>query len=87
MATGSINEVELPSAMSASLRVARLHFWFVRRGGAERVVESLADMFPQADIFAPVMDPSWRDTGRLLAGRVATRSSGTRGGVFRAIQP
>lgn len=51
-----------PSAFLSNLRVAIVHFWFVRRGGAERVVESLAEMFPQADIFALVIDPSWRKT-------------------------
>jgi len=44
------------------LRVALVHYWFVRRRGGERVVETLAEMFPQADIFALVMDSSWRET-------------------------
>jgi glycosyltransferase involved in cell wall biosynthesis len=35
-----------------SLRVAIVHDWFYTRGGAERVVEVLADVFPQADLFA-----------------------------------
>jgi glycosyltransferase involved in cell wall biosynthesis len=34
------------------LRVAIVHDWFYTRGGAERVVEVLADIFPQADLFA-----------------------------------
>jgi glycosyltransferase involved in cell wall biosynthesis len=62
MATESINEVELPSAMSASLRVALVHYWFMRRRGGERVVESLMEIFPKADIYALVVDSSWRET-------------------------
>jgi glycosyltransferase involved in cell wall biosynthesis len=38
------------------LRVALVHYWFVRRRGGERVVETLAEMFPQADIFTLVLD-------------------------------
>jgi glycosyltransferase involved in cell wall biosynthesis len=38
------------------LRIAIVHYWFVRRRGGERVVEVLADMFPQADIFTLVVD-------------------------------
>lgn len=34
-----------------SLRVAIVHYWFVGNGGGERVVEALAEMFPQADLF------------------------------------
>jgi glycosyltransferase involved in cell wall biosynthesis len=36
----------------SSLRVAIVHDWFYVRGGAERVVEALADIFPHADLFA-----------------------------------
>jgi glycosyltransferase involved in cell wall biosynthesis len=56
----------------AQLRVALVHYWFVRRRGGERVVEALAEMFPQADIFALVMDSSWRET--LFRGRRVTTS-------------
>jgi glycosyltransferase involved in cell wall biosynthesis len=38
------------------LRVAIVHYWFVTFRGGERVVEALADMFPQADIFTLVLD-------------------------------
>jgi len=41
----------IPSSLS-SLRVAIVHDWFYTRGGAERVVEVLVDIFPQADLFA-----------------------------------
>jgi glycosyltransferase involved in cell wall biosynthesis len=47
---------KLPDLLS-KLRVAIIHYWFVRFRGGERVLEVLADMFPQADIFTLVLDP------------------------------
>jgi len=47
---------ELPDLLS-KLRVAIVHYWFVTVRGGERVVEVLAEMFPQADIFTLVLDP------------------------------
>ena len=41
----------------SSLRVAIIHYWFVGRAGGERVVEALAELFPQADLFALVANP------------------------------
>lgn len=41
----------------ASLKVALVHFWHIRRGGAERVLEELAEIFPQADLYFLVADP------------------------------
>jgi len=41
----------------SSLRVAIVHYWFVKFRGGERVVEALADIFPQADLFTLVLDP------------------------------
>ncbi len=43
------------SALSG-LRVAIVHYWFTAYGGGERVVESLSEIFPQADIFALIAD-------------------------------
>jgi glycosyltransferase involved in cell wall biosynthesis len=43
----------------AKLRVAIVHYWFVGRAGGEKVVEALAEVFPQADLFSLVAD---RDT-------------------------
>src|SRR5579872_1876092 len=40
----------------SKLRVAIVHYWFVGRAGGERVVEALAELFPQADLFALVAD-------------------------------
>ena len=42
----------------AKLRVAIVHYWFVGRAGGERVVEALAEIFPQADLFSLVADRS-----------------------------
>jgi glycosyltransferase involved in cell wall biosynthesis len=42
----------------STLRVAIVHYWFVGRAGGERVVESLAEVFPQADLFSLVVDRS-----------------------------
>ncbi len=39
-----------------NLRVAIVHYWFVGRAGGERVVEALAEVFPQADLYALVAD-------------------------------
>ena len=44
------------SELLSGLRVAIVHYWFVTFRGGERVVEVLADMFPQADIFTLVLD-------------------------------
>src|SRR3981081_964031 len=41
---------------NSGLRVALVHYWYVRRRGGERVLEVLADMFPRADIFTLVYD-------------------------------
>ena len=38
----------------ARLRVAIVHYWFVERAGGEKVVEALAEVFPQADLFSLV---------------------------------
>ena len=42
----------------SELRVAIVHYWFVGRGGGERVVEALAEVFPQADLFSLVAERS-----------------------------
>jgi glycosyltransferase involved in cell wall biosynthesis len=47
-----------PSVELSKLRVAIIHYWFVGRAGGERVVEALAEIFPQADIFSLVADPT-----------------------------
>jgi glycosyltransferase involved in cell wall biosynthesis len=54
-------------ARLSKLRVAIVHYWFVGRGGGERVVETLAEMFPQADLYTLVADRS--TLGPALQGR------------------
>jgi glycosyltransferase involved in cell wall biosynthesis len=46
-----------PVRSLANARVAIVHYWFVSHRGGERVVESIASMFPQADLFSLVVDP------------------------------
>jgi glycosyltransferase involved in cell wall biosynthesis len=46
-----------PAKNLNELRVAIVHYWFVTLGGGEKVVEQLAEIFPQADLFAIVADP------------------------------
>jgi len=40
------------------MRVALIHDWLINFGGAERVLQELAAMFPEAPIYAGVADPS-----------------------------
>jgi glycosyltransferase involved in cell wall biosynthesis len=53
------------------LRVAIVHYWFLARTGGERVVEALAEMFPDADLFSLVADPRVL-TGELSRHRLTT---------------
>ena len=40
------------------MKVAIVHYWLVNMRGGEKVVEAILDIFPQADIFTNVYDPS-----------------------------
>lgn len=40
------------------MRVAIVHYWFVGMRGGEKVVEALCRLYPQADLFAHVIDPA-----------------------------
>ncbi len=42
----------------SGLRIALVHYWYVQRRGGERVLEVLADMLPQADVFMLLHDAS-----------------------------
>jgi glycosyltransferase involved in cell wall biosynthesis len=42
----------------SKLRVAIVHYWLLGHAGGERVVEALADIFPQADLYAAIADPA-----------------------------
>ena len=46
------------SAEQRDRRVAIIHYWLVGMRGGEKVLESLCRMFPQADIYTHVADPS-----------------------------
>ena len=54
------------------LRVAIVHHWLVTQGGGERVLEALASMFPDADIFTLIADP--RSIPSRLRSRRITQS-------------
>jgi hypothetical protein len=54
------------------MRIAIVHHWFVTQGGGERVAEVIGGMFPEADLFTLVADPSLVPPG--LAGRRTTSS-------------
>jgi glycosyltransferase involved in cell wall biosynthesis len=54
-----------------NLRVAIVHYWFMGYAGGERVVAALAEMFPQADLFALMADPKAL-TSELRAHRLTT---------------
>jgi len=45
----------IPSLEKA--RIAIVHYWFVNHRGGERVVEAMAHMFPQAQLFSLVANP------------------------------
>src|SRR5271166_5955768 len=38
------------------LRVAIVHHWFISRAGGERVVDTIASLFPNADLFTLFLD-------------------------------
>jgi glycosyltransferase involved in cell wall biosynthesis len=46
------------SAAKARPKVALVHYWLVTMRGGERVLEALCELFPEADIFTHVYDPS-----------------------------
>jgi glycosyltransferase involved in cell wall biosynthesis len=52
--------------------MAIVHHWFVTQGGGERVAEVFAEMFPEADVFALVVDPKFVPRG--IAERGVTSS-------------
>jgi|YelNatPaOPRAMG01_1025707.scaffolds.fasta_scaffold44703_2 glycosyltransferase involved in cell wall biosynthesis len=70
--TGSAAGLEAAVNALSGLRVAVVHYWFTGYGGGERVVEALAEMFPQADFYALVA--SRRGTPPGLRGRRITTS-------------
>jgi glycosyltransferase involved in cell wall biosynthesis len=72
MATSMIDaQRRSPMSGQVNLRVAIVHYWFLGQGGGEKVVEVLAEMFPQADLYCLVADPATM-TPRLRAHRLTT---------------
>lgn len=53
-------------------RIAIVHYWFVSHRGGERVVEAMAAMFPQADLFSLVADH--KTVPKSLCGRAIQTS-------------
>lgn len=53
------------------LKVALVFYWFVGQGGGEQVMNVLAEMYPQADLFCLVADPETM-TPRLRTHRLTT---------------
>src|SRR6185503_12919298 len=53
------------------LRVAIVHYWIFGRGGGERVIEALVDMYPEADLFCLAVDPS-KMNDKLRSQRLTT---------------
>ena len=49
------------------IRVAIVHHWLVTFGGGERVLEAIASLFPDADIFTLLAHPACIPAG--LKGR------------------
>lgn len=47
-----------PGAAGRPLKVALIHHWLVSMRGGEKVLEALCELFPQADIYTHVYDPS-----------------------------
>ena len=52
------NNGETQATSLENLRVAIVHYWIFGMGGGERVIEALAEMYPQADLFCLAVDPS-----------------------------
>jgi len=63
------------------LRVAIVHHWFISRAGGERVVETIASLFPNADLFTLFLDKQELPSG--LQKHKITTSFLDRSGVAR----
>ncbi|MBS7458542.1 glycosyltransferase [Coralloluteibacterium stylophorae] len=70
----------LPFPAPARPRVALVHYWLVGMRGGEKVLEVLCELFPDADIFTLVADPS-RLSDRLRGHRITTSFLQRIGGV------
>lgn len=52
------------------MKVAIVHFWLIGMRGGEKVIEALLDIYPQADVYAHVVDES------AISEKIATRVKG-----------
>ena len=48
------------------MRVAIVHHWLVTLGGGERVLEAIASLYPDADIFTLLADPACIPASRFV---------------------
>lgn len=67
-----IHPVEPQNGLPKGLRIAIVYFWLTAYGGGERVLEAIADIFPQADFYSLVA--SERSIPPALRGRSLTTS-------------
>lgn len=68
------------------MKVAIVHYWLVNYRGGERVVEALCRVFPQADLFTLVYDPS-RMPETIRSRRIQTSFLQRIPGARRRYQP
>ena len=66
-------------------RVALIHYWLVGMRGGERVLERIARLYPDADIFTHVVDPK-AISAELAARRITTSFVGRLPGAVRRYQ-
>lgn len=70
--SGAQNDALLDHVRQRYRKVAIVHYWLVTMRGGERVLERLLHLFPGADIFTHVYDPS--QVSRTIAARKVTTS-------------
>lgn len=61
----------VPARGFSAPRVAIIHYWLVSMRGGERVIERLLRLFPDADVFTHIYDPS-RMSATINRSRVST---------------
>ena len=66
-----VGDDDVPRPRYSEPRVAIVHYWLVAMRGGERVLERLMHLFPQADIFTHVYDPS-KMSNRINEAKVTT---------------
>lgn len=67
------------------MRTAIIHYWLVGMRGGERVLERICDLYPEADIFTHVYDPS-RVSEKLRRRNIRTTFIGRLPGARRRYQ-